>query len=106
MTSGVFRGHFLGDIEGVLQHYGGRARVVALWRQHDASPSRWIYLGRLAPEECHLTILKDSFGGGWYRAKIYGHWNRYARREEYLQQVSFGIDGPPTAETVERMRRP
>ena len=104
MISGVFRGVSPGDLEGILRHLSPNAMVIVLWRQYEAPPKRWLYLGRLRPCECELELLQARFGGGWYRAKIYGQWDRRRRREEYLQQVSFGIDGPIGAETREWMR--
>lgn len=104
MTSGVFPGYFPGDIEGVLQHYGPRARVVVLWRRQERRSKQWLYLGRLAPDRCELHLLQLRFGGGWYRAKIYGDWDPEKRREEYLQQVTLLIDGPIGPETIEWMR--
>ena len=53
-------------------------------------------------------MIGDRFGGGWYRAKILGAWDPELRREEYLEQVSFGIaeqGWAVTAETRERIRK-
>ena len=55
-----------------------------------------------------MLMIGDRFGGGWYRAKILGAWDRERRREEYFEQVAFGIDQqwwPMTAETRERIRK-
>jgi hypothetical protein len=79
---------------------------VQLWRQVGATRDDWTYLGRLAPEQCEIELVAERFGGGWYRAKIFGAWDPERRREEYFEQVSFGIDEgawPITAETHERM---
>lgn len=100
MTSAVYRE----DIDQILSRFGARARVVALWRRSDGQSNEWLYLGRLSPQECELELLHRRFGGGWYRAKIYGAWERVRRREEYLRQVSFGIAGPIGRETLEWMR--
>lgn len=106
MTSGVRRESFPGDLEGTLWSYRSRANVVALWRQRASRSGRWIYLARLSPSECALTLIRDRFGGGYYRAKIYGAWNSGLRYEVYLKQVSFAIAGPPTSETRSRIQRP
>ena len=93
------------DIEGVIRHFGHRARVVVLWRQDDEWQSRWAYIERIDPDECRLETIKATFGGGWYRAKIYGGWNPQSHGEEYLEQVSFGIAGNPTALTGQAIAR-
>jgi hypothetical protein len=86
---------FADDLEGVLLHYGGQCRVVQLWRQREDDRRAWTYLGRLPPDDCDLEVLKRRFGGGSYRAKLFGGWMRRERREAYLEQVSFAIGGPP-----------
>ena len=94
------------DIETILTGYGRRARVVQLWRRLDGSRSEWVHLGRLAPDEVRFEFIARRFGGGWYRAKILGAWDRVSRREEYLEQVHFGIarEGwPLTDETRARI---
>ena len=107
------KGHrqFAGDIDGVLEHYGNRAQVVQLW-WHNGARSPWVYIGRLRLDDYRpfseflfMELVQSRFGGGWYRAKIYGQWDRRSRREEYLEQVSFGIGGVPTAETLDLIRR-
>lgn len=107
------KGHrqFAGDIDGVLEHYRNRAQVVQLWWHKDAW-SPWMYIGRLRLDDYRpfsdflfMELVQSRFGGGWYRARIYGEWDRRARREEYLEQVSFGVDGPVTAETLALIRR-
>ncbi len=99
--------HFPDDIDEILPGYGPRARVVQLWRQLEGKQDVWTYLGRLRPEECEIEMIGHRFGGGWYRAKILGAWNRETRREEYFEQVSFGLDQwwPMTAETRDRIRK-
>ena len=82
-------------MEGVLLHYGVLCRVVQLWRQREGNRCGWTYLGRLVPEDCELEVLKRRFGGGSFRAKLFGGWMRRERREAYLEQVSFAIEGPP-----------
>ena len=100
--------HFADDLEDVLRGYGPRAQVVQLWRQLDGKKDEWTYLGRLAPEQCGVETIAHRFGGGWYRGKIFGEWDREVRREQYFEQVSFGIDQqwwPMTAETRDRIRK-
>ncbi len=101
---------FPDDLDGVLQHFRGRAQVIQLWRQ--GSPrERWRYLTRMRLEDYEpyalfLEIIQAVYGGGWYRARIYGEWDRQRRREEYLAQVTLGIGGAPTAETLALLQRP
>jgi hypothetical protein len=100
--------NFPDAIDEILRGYGPRARVVALWRQLDGKRDVWTNLGRLQPEECEIEMIGHRFGGGWYRAKIFGAWDRQRRREEYFEQVSFAIAQdywPMTAETRERIRK-
>jgi len=100
--------NFPDAIDEILHGYGPRARIVVLWRQLDRKQDVWTYLGRLQPEQCEIEMIGDRFGGGWYRAKILGAWDRERRREEYFEQVAFGIDQqwwPMTAETRERIRK-
>ncbi len=100
--------NFPDAIDEILHGYGPRARVVQLWRQLDGKRDVWTYLGRFQPEQCEIELIGDRFGGGWYRAKILGAWDRARRREEYFEQVSFGLDRqywPMTAETRERIRK-
>lgn len=95
-------------IDEILHGYGARARVVQLWRQLDGKRDVWTYLGRFQPGQCEIEMIGDRFGGGWYRAKILGAWDPARRREEYFEQVSFGIaeqGWPVTAETRERIRK-
>ena len=94
------------DIDGILEGYGSRARVVQIWRQLDGTDDQWTYMGRLMPEECEIDLLGVRFGGGWYRARIFGDWDRERRQETYLEQVTFGLDEyawPMTEETRKRI---
>ena len=95
------------DIDGILHGYGARARVVQLWRLQDGTRDKWTYLGRFVPEQCEIDLIGERFGGGWYRAKILGEWDPERRREEYFEQVAFGLDDsawPVTEETLARIR--
>jgi len=100
--------NFPDELDVILHGYGPRARVVQLWRQLDSKPDVWTYLGRLDPAECEDVMIGHRFGGGSYRAKIFGAWDRERRREEYFEQVSLAFDQqafPMTAETRDRIRK-
>jgi hypothetical protein len=95
------------DIYTPLRHYGRLVRVLQVWRLHEAE-NRWLYLKRIRsedydPSESIAEIVKARFGGGSYRAKVLGDRDRELRRERYLRQLSFDIEGPPTAETLHLM---
>ena len=100
--------NFPDELDVILHGYGPRARVVQLWRQLDGKPDVWTYLGRLDPAECEDVMIGHRFGGGSYRAKILGAWDRERRREEYFEQVSLAFDQqafPMTAETRDRIKK-
>jgi hypothetical protein len=100
--------HFPDAIDEILWGYGARARVVQLWRRLDPTRNEWTYIGRVPPELCDIEPIGKRFGGGRYRAKIFGAWDRERRREEHFEQVAFGIDQqcwPMTAETRARIRK-
>ena len=100
--------NFPDEIDVILHGYGPLARVVQLWRQLDHKQDVWTYLGRLQPEESEIEMIGHRFGGGCYRAKILGAWNRETRREQYFEQVAFALDEqawPMTAETRDRIRK-
>ena len=102
------RRDLLDFLDPIVAGYGSRARVVVLYRQLDGSPKTWTYLGRLDPAEAQLELIGRRFGHGWYRAKILGAWNPETRREEYFEQVTFGLDEqawPMTPETRLRIRK-
>ena len=90
----------------VIAHLRPHARMVAVWRRDDARPERWVYLERMYAQEFSLDEVIQRYGGGEYRAKILGRWDRERRREEYLTQIPFAIDPciPPTAAAVAKMR--
>ena len=100
--------NFPDEIDVILHGYGPRARVVQLWRQLAGDRDVWTYLGRLQPEQCEIEMIGHRFGGGSYRAKILGAWDRERRQEEYLEQVTFRLADqywPLTAETRDRIRK-
>lgn len=75
----------------VLRRFGRRVRIVVLWRQRDDDPERWIYLERIPPGEFSLEAVKQRWGGGAYRIRLFGAWDRERRQERYLTQVAFWI---------------
>ncbi len=98
--------YFPDDIEYIVTGYGPLARVIQLWRLASGPNGRWIYLARIMPEQCTIEYIAHRFGGGDYRAKILGEWDRQRRCELYFERVSFAIDDffPVTAETLARTR--
>lgn len=74
--------NFPDAIDEILCGYGPRACVVQLWRQVDGIPNKWTHLGRFWPEQCEIASIAKGFGGGWYRAKILGPWDREQRCQE------------------------
>jgi hypothetical protein len=86
------------DPEMVIQNLDRRVRVVVLWRQRDDDPERWIYLERMHPGEFSYETVKIRWGGGAYRIRLFGEWERTRRQEKYLTQVAFWIHSgfPPT----------
>jgi hypothetical protein len=94
------------DPELVVNNLGKHVRVVVLWRRRDDDPERWIYLERLLPEDFTLETVKDRWGGGAYRIRLFGAWDRARRRERYITQVAFWIwrGFPPTAATLAHMK--
>ncbi len=87
-----------GDLTSVLDYLGESVSVIAVWRRR--GPGSWAYVGRFSraalgddPSDL-LETLRLRHGGGQYRAKIYGPWDRTTRRERFLCQVTFGIWGP------------
>ncbi|OLC08938.1 MAG: hypothetical protein AUH42_00240 [Gemmatimonadetes bacterium 13_1_40CM_70_11] len=90
----------------VIAHLRPHACMVALWRRDDALPQRWVYLERIWAEAFSVDEVIQRYGGGEYRAKILGQWDPSQRREQYLTQITFGIDRhcQPTAATLAKMR--
>lgn len=79
------------DPEEVVRDLGWRLRVVVLWRQRDDDPERWVYLGRMEPHEFSLGDGELRWGGGTYRIRLFGTWDRARRRERYITEVAFWI---------------
>ena len=86
------------DPEDVVSNLARRVRVIVLWRQRDDDPERWIYLERMEPGEFSYEAVKVRWGGGAYRIRLFGGWDRDRRQERYITQVSFWIHRgfPPT----------
>jgi hypothetical protein len=95
------------DPEEVVSRLGRRVRVVVLWRQRDDDPERWIYLERMPPEEFSMEEVKVRWGGGAYRIRLFGAWDRSRRQEHYITQVAFWIyrGFPPTPALQALLRR-
>jgi hypothetical protein len=90
-------------LDEIVHAYGPRVRVIALWRRIDGT-NDWVYLARLSPGQAALDLIGHRFGGGDYRATLFGRWDPVRRREEYLEQVQFSLDDRAwrmTAETLE-----
>jgi hypothetical protein len=94
--------------EEVIHGLGPRVRVVVLWRRRDDDPERWVYLERMQPEEFSCETVKNRWGGGAYRIRLFGPWERGRRQERYITQVAFWIwEGfPPTAALRARLQEP
>jgi hypothetical protein len=97
----------LRDPELVLQNLGRRVRVVVLWRQCYDDPERWIYLERMSPDKFSYEVVKARWGGGSYRIRSFGAWDRARRQEKYITQVAFWIwkGFPPTPALRARLQR-
>lgn len=93
--------------EMVLQDLERQVRVVVLWRQRDDDPEEWVYLERMVPEEFSYEVVKQRWGGGAYRIRLFGSWDPSRRQEKYITQVAFWIwEGfPPTPALRARLRR-
>lgn len=74
------------DVEQVLQQVGETAKFIVIHRLQDRSPGKWDYLLRVEVSEFSLENIKEEFGGGNYRGKIY---NRHGK---YVKGFSFSID--------------
>ena len=100
------------DPDDVVRSLRRHVRVVVLWRQRDDDPERWIYLERMLPGEFSYETVKQRWGGGAYRIRLFGVWDRARRQERYITQVAFWIyrGFPPTpalrARLREMVRRP
>jgi hypothetical protein len=97
-----------GDIDGILRALVDRVYSVRLWRESDSYGDEWVYLGAFPPAQCDIELIGERFGGGAYRAKIYGRWDPKTRQDPYIPQVEFGLDErawPVTPETRELIRR-
>lgn len=97
----------LRDPELVVQNLGRRVQVVVLWRQLDESNKQWVYLERMPPEEFSYEAVKSRWGGGAYRIRLFGVWDRTRRQEKYITQVAFWIwkGFPATPALQARLKR-
>jgi hypothetical protein len=61
----------------------------------------------MLPEEFSLEAVKMQWGGGAYRIRVFGAWDRIHRQEKYITQVAFWIwhGFPPTAALRMRLGR-
>ena len=75
--------------------------MIVLWRQRDDDPEQWTYLERMLPGEFSYEIVKQRWGGGAYRIRLFGAWDRTRRQEKYITHVAFWIRQgfPPHART-------
>ncbi len=94
------------DPEEVVRNRRRHTRVVVLWRQRDDDPEKWVYLERMAPDEFSQEVVKQRWGGGAYRIRLFGSWDPRRRQEKYITQVAFWIwNGfPPTPALRARLR--
>ena len=94
------------DPEDVVRNLGRLVRIVVLWRQRDDDPELWTYLERMLPGEFSYETVKQRWGGGAYRIRLFGAWNRARRQERYITQVAFWIwrGFPPTPALRARLR--
>lgn len=93
------------DVEAAILFHRNRVRRIQLWRRVNVGrPGIWMHLGRYRPHPDLLVRIRSRFGGGRYRAKLLGPWLPGARREEFLQQVTFTLSGSPTEVTLRRIK--
>ena len=95
------------DPEEIVSNLGRRVQVVVLWRQRDDDPEKWVYLERMQPGEFSYETVKQRWGGGAYRIRLFGAWDRTRRQEKYITQVAFWIHRgfPTTAALRARLRQ-
>ncbi|MGH7568171.1 MAG: hypothetical protein ACREL9_04235 [Gemmatimonadales bacterium] len=94
------------DPEQVVNNLRRRVRVAVLWRRHDGDRELWIYLERMLPEDFSMETVKQRWGGGAYRIRLFGAWDRHRRQERYITQVAFWIwrGFPPTPALRSRLK--
>src|SRR2546422_6537863 len=51
----------------VVAHLRPYARMVAVWRQDDVRPGRWVYLERMYAQDFSVDEVIQRYGGGDYR---------------------------------------
>src|SRR2546425_13037821 len=82
----------------VVKNRGRQVRVVVLWRQRDDDAEQWIYLERMLPGEFSYEIVKQRWGGGAYRIRLFGAWDRARRQRWFITRVWcwIWVGCPPT----------
>src|SRR2546425_12444570 len=60
--------------EVVIANLRPLARVVAIWRQDDGRPGRWVYLERMYAQEFSVDEVIQRYGGGGHRGQSFGKW--------------------------------
>ena len=94
------------DLETAILFHRTRVRRIQLWRRANSGrPGIWMHLCRYRPYPDLLLRIRSQFGGGCYRAKLLGPWLHDARREGFIQQVTFTLSGPPTEVTIRRLAK-
>jgi hypothetical protein len=89
-------------MDSILGALADRAYAVRLWRKVDGARNEWVYLGESPPAVCYMVQIGKRYGGGWYRARLYG------RQGGYITRVEFGLDErtwPVTQATGDLIRR-
>ena len=75
------------DINDVLSEMDGIAESVVVYKQNEKSPTRFDYISRMAILDFDLEVIKNSYGGGVYRAKFQD------KHGKYRGQSMFSISG-------------
>jgi len=74
------------DLDTLMAELPEAPVIVVLHRVNDKETTQWDYLDRMAANDFTLEAVKQQYGGGKYRATIFGVANRHLRR------VPFRID--------------
>lgn len=85
------------DINATIVFHGSKIGRIQVWRRvNRGRPGVWMHIGRYRPGPDLLGWIEHCFGGGRYRVKLLARWLPDARREPFLQQVTFSISGQPS----------